>query len=260
MQKLPRSLQQSPPLLRGVASGRLTTVDGLAEQRTLTLPGLHGFADAVQAVIAIGAGFAFTAPGYRRLAARGRSRCSASTLGVHTADDPVVPVWEDVLFLTALVALCGFAERAVGTEVAGWGVVTICVVTGLQTTRSGKLAMRRGLLRLLGTFVGAAGAAIAGKSRICMVLWVAVLVFLKRRVVRPADSYSCVVAAFTFVVVGMVNLSSAEIQARGIRRLSGIALGTASLFSGLAARAILHALASSLLGLRRRTKNANQQQ
>mmetsp|Transcript_177988 Transcript_177988/g.564862 ORF Transcript_177988/g.564862 Transcript_177988/m.564862 type:complete len:167 (+) Transcript_177988:178-678(+) len=120
--------------------------------------------------------------------------------------------------------------------------------------------LRRGLLRLLGTFVGAAGAAIAGKSWICMVLWVAVLVFLQRRVVRPADSYSCVVAALTFVVVGMVNVSSAEIQARGIRRLSGIALGTASLFSGLVARAILHALASLLLGLRRRTKNGNPQQ
>lgn len=182
-----------------------------------------------------------------------------AAFGRHSEREPMSPkqlppapvagfvlAWEDAVLLAAAVALCGVAEWVIGSEAASWGAVTVCVVTGMQTDRSGHNAKLRGLLRVMGTAAGAVAAAVAGPSWPCMVAWTAALALLRRRL-RPADSYFCVVAAITFAIVGLGPSSTqGAIRARGALRLGGVAAGVAAVVLCLAARQVLHEVSSWL--------------
>mmetsp|Transcript_50245 Transcript_50245/g.129513 ORF Transcript_50245/g.129513 Transcript_50245/m.129513 type:complete len:222 (-) Transcript_50245:49-714(-) len=160
-----------------------------------------------------------------------------------------VPAWADAALVAAAICLCGIAQPYVGNDAAGWGAVTVCVVTGLQTDFSGKPAHFKAALRLLGTLLGVATAVATGGTWWGMAVWCASMVFVKRWI-SPFDGYACIVGAFTYAIVGLGQASQAAVYARGLTRIAGVILGGTAVSLCLVLR---WTLARALRGAARRS-------
>mmetsp|Transcript_12239 Transcript_12239/g.27164 ORF Transcript_12239/g.27164 Transcript_12239/m.27164 type:complete len:168 (+) Transcript_12239:597-1100(+) len=145
--------------------------------------------------------------------------------------------------------LCCLAEPRLGSLAAGWGAVTVCVVTGLETDFHGEEAALRGALRILGTATGGLLATLCGRSWPCAIVWAAGLAFLKRRL-QPSHGYFCIVAALTYAVVGLSPDVHVGVRATALMRCAGVALGVLAIVVSLALRSGVHGLWWHLSGER----------
>lgn len=152
-------------------------------------------------------------------------------------DTGVAPAWSDALLMACALAMCAAFESCLGADVAGWAAVTTCMVTGLETDLRGRQALSKCYMRLAGTLLGAAVAALVGHSWTCMVAWTSILVIVKRRL-NPRWSYACSVAALTYAVVGLGGTTGVEILSRGSNRLLGVLSGSGAVITCLMLRAI----------------------
>jgi len=175
--------------------------------------------------------------------------CKAVALQTKTLSDiksnrkeEPVPTWSDAALIAAALLMCGAAQAQMGSVAAGWGAVTVCVLTGLETnTPFGSTALRRGLLRLIGTCAGASAACLVAfwPQWACMAAWASGMVCLKKKL-PESWGYACIVSALTFAVVGLGGDNQvllADIAKMGCQRVAGVFLGFFSLASCLAFRA-----------------------
>mmetsp|Transcript_44491 Transcript_44491/g.102691 ORF Transcript_44491/g.102691 Transcript_44491/m.102691 type:complete len:240 (+) Transcript_44491:46-765(+) len=161
-----------------------------------------------------------------------------------TAADGSSAVWSDMLLLMCAVAVCCVAQPYVGSTAAGWGAVTVCVVTELQTDATGARAIRKGMLRLVGTLLGGLAGMLAGPSWIAMALWASLIAFVRRQL-RAQDAYACTVAVLTYGVVALGQDSRSAVMVVAGRRLLGVATGCLAVLTALLLRAALYKISLS---------------
>mmetsp|Transcript_55128 Transcript_55128/g.102082 ORF Transcript_55128/g.102082 Transcript_55128/m.102082 type:complete len:245 (+) Transcript_55128:94-828(+) len=159
--------------------------------------------------------------------------------GAFTAADGNAAVWSDMLLLVCAVAVCCMAQPYVGSTAAGWGAVTVCVVTELQTDATGARAIRKGMLRLVGTLLGGLAGMLAGPSWLAMAVWASFIAFVRRQL-RAQDAYACTVAVLTYGVVALGQDSRSAVMMVAGRRILGVATGCLAVFTALLLRALLY--------------------
>lgn len=168
-----------------------------------------------------------------RLVARPQARRVLTRAeGAKAAATPQTALADAVLVGIAL-GICALMRPWIGRESSSWAAITVVVISGLQANLGpGALPQvwTKSVQRLIGTAAGSAAAGLFGATWTGMVAWGAGLAFVRPFV--PSQTYTLLIAALTYAVVGLTASSYEAVLRRGWLRILGVAVGEVAVLVG----------------------------